>query len=402
MLKKVLALIFFILFFALPGLNASAQSIPGVNVYFFWGEGCPHCAKEELFLEKLEKKYPGVKVYDFEVWENAQNRKLLIEAGEKLQTNTSGVPFTVVGNRYFVGFYSDTTTGREIEEAAKYCLENKCQDLIVPSAPNKKEPSEKLATTSAKEGEKIINVPLLGEINALGFSLPMLAIIMGAIDGFNPCAMWALLFLISLLLGLANRKRMWLLGSAFIITSASVYFVFMAAWLNLILFIGLIVWVRIIIGLVALVGGSYSLKEYFSSRKEIVCQVTGVEKKRWFIEKLKNATRQKSFYLALGGVILLAGAVNLIELICSAGLPAVYTQVLTLSNLTQGQYYLYLLLYIFVFMLDDLIVFFAAMTTLQIAGATTKYSRWSRLIGGILMFVIGLLLIFKPSWLMFG
>ena len=107
-------------------------------------------------------------------------------------------------------------------------------------------------------------------------------------------------------------------------------------------------------------------------------------------------------YLALVGIVVLAFAVNLVELICSAGLPAVYTQVLFLSNLARWQYYFYILFYIFIFMLDDLLIFFIAMTTLRLTGLTTKYSRWSHLIGGILMLIIGLLLIFKPEWLMFG
>jgi hypothetical protein len=225
--------------------------------------------------------------------------------------------------------------------------------------------------------------------------------VLGAIDGFNPCAMWALLFLISLLLGMKDRKRMWILGTAFIFTSALVYFTFMAAWLNLILFIGIVAWVRIIIGLIALLGGGYNLKEYFTSPAG-VCKVSGGDKKQKFFEKLKDVTKQKNFYIALGGIVVLAFAVNLIELICSAGLPAVYTQVLALSDLSILQYYLYLLFYVFIFMLDDLIVFIIAMKTLEVTGFTAKYSKWSHLIGGILMIAIGLLLIFRPELLMFG
>jgi cytochrome c biogenesis protein CcdA len=224
---------------------------------------------------------------------------------------------------------------------------------------------------------------------------------MGSLDGFNPCAMWALLFLITLLLGMENRKRMWILGIAFIITSALVYFLFMTAWLKLILFIGIIFWIRILIGAIAIGGGSYNLKEYFTN-KEGACKVTNNQRRREIFEKLKKITQHQSFYWALGGIILLAFAVNLVELICSAGLPAVYTQILTLSELATWQYYMYLILYILFFMIDDLFVFFVSMKTLQVTGITTKYSRWSHLIGGILMIIIGLLLIFKHEWLMFG
>ena len=362
------------------------------NIYFFWGDGCPHCAKEKPFLEKLEKKYPEVKVFDFEVWGNSENRQLLIETGKKLNANVSGVPFTVVGEKYFVGWYDEKSTGASIEGAVQCVLRDDCRDvvgeLLVPKTEEKSPIPQK------------IKVPLIGEIETENLSLPVLSVVLGGLDGFNPCAMWTLLFLISLLLGMKDRKRMWILGSAFIFASAAVYFLFMAAWLNLLLFIGFIVWIRVIIGLLALGGGIYNLREFFVNKAS--CKVTGDEKRQRVFEKLKAITQKRQFWLALGGIIILAAAVNLVELICSAGLPVVFTQILALSNLAKWQYYLYMLLYIFFFMLDDLFVFFAAMITLQMTGITTKYTRFSHLIGGILMLIIGLLLIFKPGWLMFG
>jgi hypothetical protein len=106
--------------------------------------------------------------------------------------------------------------------------------------------------------------------------------------------------------------------------------------------------------------------------------------------------------LALGGIIVLAFLVNLVELVCSAGLPAIYTQILALNNLANWQYYFYIFLYVFFFMVDDLLIFIVAMVTLKMTGLSTRYARYSHLIGGILMIIIGILLIFKPEWLMFG
>jgi len=209
------------------------------------------------------------------------------------------------------------------------------------------------------------------------------------------------LFLISLLIGTKSRNRRWFLGGAFIAASAAVYFIFLAAWLNLIIFLGFIIWIKLIIGLLALFGGVYNLKEFLFN-KESGCKIIQNNGRRKTFEKIKNIVQQKNFFLALGGIILLAAAVNLVELICSAGLPAIYTQILTLNNLNPWQYYFYLLLYIFFFMLDDLFVFFITMITLEMTGITTKYTRLSKLIGGLLMLAIGILLIFKPEWLMFG
>ena len=426
-MKILFSLFLFIILLSLVSNFALAQSVSEVNVYFFWGEGCPHCAQEKPFLDTLESRYPNITVNSYEIYYNKENRDLLIEVGKKLNTDVSGVPFTVVGDKYFVGWWNEETTGASIENAVRFCLENDCPDIIgelvgltkenttgqLPATENvtQENTSEtpQVLENLTKQEEFIesspipekITIPILGEIETKSLPLPLFTVLLGALDGFNPCAMWVLLFLISMLLHMKDRKRMWILGSVFIITSAAVYFLFMTAWLNLLLFIGFIFWVRLIIALVALCGGSYNLREYFVN-KDSGCKVVGEEKRQKVFERIKRISQEQKFWLAFGGIMVLAAMVNLVELICSLGLPVIFTQVLVLSNLATWQYYLYMMLYIFVFMLDDLIVFFTAMITLQLTGITTKYTRLSHLIGGIIMLIIGILLILKPELLMFG
>ncbi len=409
LLIKKLAQIFLVSLLLFSIVKPASAETEQVNVYFFWGVGCSHCEKEKLFLEKLEAKYPGVQVHDFEVWENRENLKLLVETGKKLEADTSGVPFTVVGEHYFVGWYDEETTGSLIERAVQCVVENGCDDVVsgLRGPRNLNPPTEPLVAGEVSEETKNrlplekIKLPIFGEVETKNLSLPVLTIILGGLDGFNPCAMWTLLFLIGLLLGMEDKKRRWVLGTAFIVASSFVYFLFMAAWLNLLLFIGFVTGVKVAIGLVALGGGIYNLREFIVNRNSS-CKVTGGEKRQAVFEKLKGITHQKQFWLALGGIIVLAFAVNLVELICSAGLPVVFTQILTLSHLPRWQYYAYMLLYVFIFMLDDLIIFFSAMVTLEMTGMSTKYSRASHLIGGVLMVIIGILMIFKPEILMFG
>ncbi|MCK4744576.1 hypothetical protein KAS41_00760, partial [Candidatus Parcubacteria bacterium] len=180
-----------------------------------------------------------------------------------------------------------------------------------------------------------------------------------------------------------------------------VYYAIMFAWLNVLLLFGFVLWARIAIGYIAFAGGSYNLKEYFTN-KSSGCKIAGAEKRRKVFEKIQDIIQNRKFALSLIGIILLAFAVNVVELVCSAGLPPLYIEILTLNNLGGAQYHIYLLLYILIFMLDDLVIFFIAMTTLKAVGITTKYSRLSKLIGGVIMVSIALLLWFKPEWLMFG
>jgi len=382
------------------------NSLPkNVTVYFFWGNGCPHCATEEKFLRALEKDYPTLTIRNFEVWGSAKNREIFKNVGQKLGADVKGVPFTVVGDRFIGGYYTDDTTGAEIRDYITACLQTSCVDVVsnlAPLPPEKKPDTPKINPweDAPKSLPREVNFPIIGKINLTTLSLPIITVIIGTLDGFNPCAMWVLLFLISLLLNLQDKKRRWLLGSTFIVTSSLVYFFFMAAWLNILLFIGFVVWVRLAIAIFALGAGAFSLHKF--RQHHTGCVVENNEKRKKTFEKLKKITYDKSLLVALFGIVALAFAVNLVELLCSAGFPAIFIQILALNHLPPIQYYLYILLYILFFMLDDIVIFVIAMKTLEATGISTKYAKYSHLIGGILMVLIGALLILKPEVLMFN
>jgi thiol-disulfide isomerase/thioredoxin len=381
------------------GSQPAAAADKPVTVYLFWTEGCPHCLHEKEFLAALERRNQGVKVVALEVSARRENLELLQKVGELLQANVTGVPFTVIGDHYLIGWQDEPTTGRAIEAAIREAQRPAAPDLVAGllTAPGPVPPHhpEKLSVPET------LTLPVFGQINLKYLSLAAITVIIGGLDGFNPCAMWVLIFLINLLLRLEDRKKMWTLGTAFILASGAVYFLFMTAWLNILIFLGFIFWIRIIIGCVALLAGGYNLKEYWTDTAG-ACTLSHGARRQKTMDRLKETVTKSNFWLALAGIVLLAFLVNLVELICSAGFPVVYLQILSLTPMPFWQYYLYLLLYITIFMLDDIIVFVVAMLTLQLAGATTRYKRLANLIGGILMLLIGVLLIFKPGWLMFG
>lgn len=411
---KVFLIFIFLLSLILVADYSLAQEKSDINIYFFWGKGCPHCAKENEFLDKFEAENPDIKVHRFEVNYNRENSKLLARLGTELGLKTSGVPITLINNGVIYGYLNDETTGKQIENLVNMCREKSCDDPVADIIGDQIEEKEIEVITEApmsgvppeeeisKEIPEKIKLPLLGEIEVKSFSLPILTVIIAGLDGFNPCAMWVLLFLISLLLGMKNRRRMWILGISFIVSSALAYFLFLSAWLNLFLFLGFIFWVRIAIGLVAIISGVLHMRSYWTKRKKGCETAVSTDTRRKIFEKLKSLSTNQKFSIALSGIVLIAFAVNIVELVCSAGLPAIYTNILSLSSLPKWQYYLYLLLYIFIFMLDDLLVFFIAMISLRAVGISKKYSLYSSLIGGIIILILGVLLLFRPEWLMFG
>ena len=365
-----------------------------VTVYVFHSESCPHCRAELAFLEELQREDSLLDVSLFEVSEK-ESVDLLKEVSSKLGINVTGVPFTVIGETNFVGYSTDDVSGERIKDIVSFYRENPEQyrDIV-----NKKNIEINI---SGEQSSQKIDVPLLGEIDTGNTSLFFLTFVIGGLDGFNPCAMWVLLFLIGLLIDMKDRMRMWILGLTFIVSSAVVYFLFMAAWLNLLLFLGFIALVRVVIGLVAISGGAWHLSEWWKGQAD-TCSLDGNHYKEKTFSKLKDVVENKYFLWALVGIVLMAFAVNLVELVCSAGLPALYTQILTMSDLSTASYYFYLLVYIFFFMLDDLIVFTVAVMTLRMVRLSSSYSYWSSLIGGVLMVVLGILLIFWPEIIMFG
>jgi glutaredoxin len=387
--------IFIILAFFLLSFNV--VSAEEVNLYLFSSDSCPHCRAEKKFLNSISDKYPELEIYDFEI-SNRANAQALQTVAQSLGKDVRGVPFTIIGVFSFSGFGKSAEP--LIEEQIRECITNGCEDKVW-NILNLGEIFDEKGEEIEKEipEEEKFSLPVVGDFGAKDISLPLLAVVIGFLDGFNPCAMWVLLFLITMLIGMENKKRRWILGIAFIAASAVVYFAFMSLWLNIILFLGFILAIRIIIGLVALIGGAYSLKKGFEPP---VCKVSSGKRQQKILDKIKNIVKKESFWLALIGIILLAFAVNLIELICSAGFPAVFTQVLAINNLSFIQYYGYILLYIFFFMLDDLVVFALAMKTLEVTGLTTKYTKITRIVGGLIMIILGILLIFKPEWIMFG
>ena len=378
-----------------------------VNIYLFHSYTCKHCKEEIKLLDELEKEYDNIKVYKYEVNENG-NGELLKNISEIMGSKVTGTPYTIIGNKVFSGYDYENSKGRfkgAIEYYSKYGYEDKVGEYI-SSIPL---PSYEVKDTDPNVDEYISNyisykvkLPLIGEVKLKNLTLPLITVVIGLADGFNPCAMWVLLFLISMLIGMKDKKRMWILGSTFLLTSALIYLIFMMSWLNLANLLISVVWVRVIIAVVSLVGGFINLRGYIKHRKVSGCDVVDDKKRNKIITRIKKFTTEKNFWLAILGVIVLAISVNVVELACSAGLPVMFIEILSLNNLTAIEEIIYIVLYMLFFLLDDFVVFVIAMTTLSLTGVSSKYGNLSKLIGGILMLLIGLLLMFKPEWIMFN
>ena len=387
-MKKLIFIITLLLF--IPKVNA-------LDIHLFYSELCSTCEEEIGFLEEY-KKEADINIIYYETTRNKENDELLSKVRQALNNNDKTVPYTVIGTTGITGF--NETVKNQIKSAYEFYTYEFID--IVDVVQNDLDVDYEIIPP---EGE--YNIPILGNIDPKEVSLPLVSVIIGFIDGFNPCAMWVLLFLLSIIVTMKDRKKMWIIGLTFLITSALVYLAFMLAWLQIAITLSEIVWVRFIIALIALLGGAINLTSYYKERKkDNGCAVVDKEQRKSISKRIHKIVKQidnkKTFFLAILGVMGLAVSVNLIELACSSGLPLIFTQILAINNLNGLQYLIYILIYILFFLIDDIVIFAIAMKTLKLTGISTKYNKLSHLIGGILMILIGILLIFKPEWLMFN
>ena len=352
-----------------------------LEVHFFYYPGCPSCRAQESFNEEMALKYENV-YFVYHDGSDPSQYDVLVELIEdtNLTERDLDFPVTIIGNRGFVGWTSRDVTGERIEQAIVDCLEGHCG-----------EPGEVIDEEEPTE----VTVPVFGTIRFADYSLPALAVILGLVDGFNPCAMWVLVYLISILMMLNDRRKAWIIVGAFVFASFVLNYLFMTAWLNAFLLIGYARPVTIIIGAVALAAGIFNIYDFIKTRGQIVCEVVDPEERKSTMSRVESIAASPITIGMLLSVIALAFVVNSFEFVCSAALPAIFTRVLTLAGLTTLQYYLYIFLYVFFLMLDHLVIFSAAVLALNTSIAD-RYMKYCRPIGGTILLVLGVLLLFAP------
>ena len=392
--------------YAKPAQQAveTVQNAQKREVVVFVREGCRHCADEEKFLTELTSGRGDVYV-TYKRLENPDDSKLWDEFTTKLGISKV-TPLTIVGTQIIIGFDRDATTGEQIKGLIGQALESGVKtDLSKVSY----DLSSKAQATCPEDGSVpctvegtapyIINLPIFGSINANAYPLVALSAILGFIDGFNPCAMWVLVTFLLILMQVSNRKRMFMFAGVFILAETIMYYLILTVWFKTWDFVQLDNIVTPIVGLVSIGAGIFFLREW--RQKELECKVTNLEQRHRTRKKIEELALAKFSIFTLLGILGLAFSVNIIEFACSIGIPQTFTKILEINNLGFLQSNVFIFIYILFYMIDDFVVFGIGLWGIDRLSLTTKYSKLSNLIGGILMIILGLMLIFKPSLFMF-
>jgi len=377
-----------------------------VEIDLFYLPTCSHCHEEIDFLNEIKTDYPEIKVNKHSIADGGKTELMLKKYKEyNVPQDVWGlVPVTFFEQGIYIIGFERASTGIQIESYIKQIIEDK-KEIEIVSPPEKSDIEDK---TSIIDDKRKIDIPFIGIIDVSGFSPLGLAIVFGILDGFNPCAMAALTFLLASLISSGTRKRILLIGGTFIFISGIVYFLFIAAWFNLFLALSYFKLITTLIGVFVIFFAITILKEYYS---DVICKFCEAEVKkdiisrtqRKFLLKMEEMTRKEvPLLLSLVSVGIIAAGVNMIELFCSMGFPAAFTGMLIDFGVDKTMFYFYLLIYIFFYMLDDLIIFLIAVKTLSITQSSQKYIKTVKLISGILLLILGIVLVFDPELLNFA
>lgn len=410
---SILIMILGIFFVSQVGYSSGNNRGKKVKIEYFGRKDCKNCANLEKFLKELSIKRDDFEYVEHKIDESKEEKAFFDETTLKLKL-VKGTPIIYIDGHIIQGFNTADTTGKEIESLIN---SGKTKDKIltlkeyVESGQTGNVSSngavctgdtvcEVPGLTKGAENQVLVNIPIINKtVDLTNYSLLTMSIILGTIDGFNPCAMWVLVLFLTALIAVGNKVKMFRVAGLFIFAEAAMYFFILNAWIYAWDFVGLDKWVTPLVGIVGIIGGIFFIRNYLKKGDTLECEVTDFEQRAKISKKIKDIANKPFTLLTALAIIGLALSVNVIEFACSVGIPQTYTKILQINEVPFWTRQFYTFIYIIGYMIDDIIVFGFALMSVNKLQLTTKYSKWINLFGGILMIILGLIMLIKPSLL---
>jgi thiol-disulfide isomerase/thioredoxin len=351
-----------------------------VKLYFFWSQTCPHCQRARPFVDQLAAKHAWLQVHSADLVTAREEARRYVSLARQLGQEARSVPAFLFCREMYTGYDNDQGMGVFLEQRLQAChrsLTANAPSVAAPQTPG-------------------VSLPWVGVLDPNALSLPLLTLVLAGVDAFNPCAFFVLLFLLSLLVHARSRARMLAVGGIFVGFSGLVYFLFMAAWLNVFLLIGELRGLTMIAGAVALGFAVVNIKDYFWFQRGVSLSIPERAKPGLFA-RMRQTLNADSLPAMAAAAVMLALAANTYELLCTAGFPMVYTRVLTLHALSPMGYYSYLLLYNVIYVVPMAVIVLVFTFTLGARKLTDREGRILKLVSGLMMLGLGGMLVLAPE-----
>lgn len=356
-----------------PDAGASAGD-EEVVLTLFWGDGCPHCEAEKEWLAEAVEKYPQLRVRAFEVWHDERNRVLLEETAAEMGFEATGVPVTIVGERHWIG-WSDA-------------VRDEVDAVVDGRAPATEE--------GAVGGTSRVEVPLLGDVEVSGDSLVFSTLVIGFVDGVNPCSLWVISVLLAIVVRTGSRRRVAAIGGTFLVVTAAMYAVYMAGIYSAMGVLSHLGAIQLVVAVVAGVFALVSLKDYFAFKKGLSFTIPDSTKPGLY-RRMRAAAGREELVPALAATVVLAVGVSLLETPCTAGFPVLWTGMLEAQGVGFAEALFLFALYMLPFLLDELVVFGLAVVTMRVAKMQERHGRLLKLVGGTMMLALAVTVLVEPS-----
>jgi len=374
-----------------PG-TVAATLAEALRVEVFSRPGCSRCTTAQAWLPTLVARMSALSVEHFDIVADPAARDRLAQLVRRHGTAAASVPVIHICNRLVVGFDGAAVTGGRVDGL----LEPWSRPCPAPIGTD--DPSLVLHDDEASERSEAIDVSLFGRIDAGRLGMPMFTVVIGLIDGFNPCAMWVLLLLLSILVNVRDRVRIIAIAGTFVLVSGLAYFAFMAAWLHVFEWIGFLRPVQITLGLLAIAIGTIHVKDFFALHQGLSLSIPESAKPGLY-RRMRQIVTAENLPAALLATFTLAVLVNVVELLCTAGLPALYTSILSARGYSSAVRYGYLALYIAAYMFDDALMVATVVWSFRRFKLQETAGRWLKLVSGTVILLLGLVMLLKPEWL---
>jgi thiol-disulfide isomerase/thioredoxin len=378
---------------------ASSRSAAPVTIYYFWGDGCPHCASLRPFLDELAA-LPGVELSAFEVWNDEGNRELFRRVAAAYGTEAGGVPAVFVAGGAWVG---DAPSVRsEIAATVVTCLEAECTDVAGAVVGGREQPpAPPPAPEEDPDGDRgtVIDLPLLGSHDVGGDSLLWATAVIAFVDGFNPCSLWVLTILIAMILRTRSRARVALIGGTYVTTAAAVYGLFLIGLFSVLTIVDYEWWLRVAVALFALGFAAVNIKDYVWFGRGVSFTIPERFKPRIARGARSLAFEDRRLPVVVGATAGLAAAVSLLELPCTVGFPVVWTNLLAERGVANAEYAFLLTAYLLIFLLDEIGILVVALVAMRIGRVQERHGRVLKLGGGMLMAVLAAVMLVDPGLL---
>ena len=348
---------------------------PPVELVLFWGDGCPHCAAEKQFLGDLQDDYPDLAITLYEIWNSAENRQLFADTADRMGFEASAVPTTIIGERVWVGWGNNVA--REITEVVAALFAGQ-------PAP---EPTE----------QRVIDVPFIGEVDVGGKSLVASTVLIAFVDGVNPCSLWVLSVLLALVLHSGSRRRVAAVGGVFLLVTSTMYGLYMVGSYSALSYAGSLDWIQRGVALVVGVLGLLQLKDAVGIAAGPSLSVSKGSRPGLYARMRGLADPQRSVMAVLGATVLLAVGVSLMETPCTLGLPVMWTNMLSERDVPFAGAAVLFVLYLTVFLIDELAVFVVAVATMRAMKVQEHHGRGLKMVSGVVMLTLAVTMVLWPD-----